>query len=1112
MVTAAGGTDAVSPDASVTATVLFTDVVASTELRVRLGEALAEDLRRQHGRLLGTAVEGNRGRVIKGLGDGIMATFASAADAVAAAVAIQVGVDRHNRSAVVTARLGVRVGLSAGDVTFEAGDCFGAPVVEAARICAAARSGQILASQVVRLLTRSQEPCFVPVGSLELKGLPEPVPVLEVDWAAQPASPVPLPVPLERRGGAHFVGRTQEREQLMRAWREATGGVLRIELVGGEPGIGKTRPVSEVARVVHDEAGVVLYGRCDEEPGVPYQPIAEALRDYARECPAEDLRTQLGFLGGELRRVLPGLPDIVRGLPDPVRAEAETERYRLLEAVREFLHGIAATAPVLLVLDDLHWAARPDLALLRHLLRSTERVRLLIVGTYRDTDLGPGHPLGELLADLRRQPEADRLTLEGLSETELVTFIEAAAGQTLDEQGIEFARAVHTETEGNPFFVTEVLSHLAETGWVVRREGTWIASRPLREFGIPEGVREVVARRLDRLSPDTVHVLAVAAVIGRVFDLGLLAEAAELSRDAVLDSLEQGEQARLVAAVGGRVDRYSFAHSLVRSTLYDGLPTPRRCRIHRRIGVALEGGPDADARVAELARHFGEAAGLGEVPRAVEYARRAGDRARASLAFEDAAAHYQRALSALELAESPDAELRCDLQVALGDALHRTGDIRHRGVLDDAARGARALGDARRLADVAVSLHVMGYPSSYGRMRRGVVALLEESLDGLGEQDAGLRARVLAVLASELHLDSNHERRWAIAREALTTARRVNDPVSLAWALDSHLWTTRGSENLEERLAVARELLSLGEEADDLDVEFLARSHLQWDLNELGDVDGASGHLEAMDLLAERLRYPLAAWRAAVRRVGQVLLAGQLADAERLALRAREIGRKGGVPRTLVGVALNASLFGVRYEQGRLAELEDMVAAPLTDALPGFPMWRPLLALLYCETDRLVDAQPHFEWFAARKFANVPRDFAWLASMVALARAAASLGEAASAECLERLLLPHSARCAFVGTWNLGPVGSALGLLAATSGRSDGADRHFAVGLILGQRMRAPTAVARTRVDWAGALRSRVAPEDRRRSSELAGEALEAALELGMGRVAGQARVILAGE
>jgi class 3 adenylate cyclase len=544
-----------------TAIVLFTDLVGSTELRVQLGEETAEKVRRRHDHLLSDAIEKKRGRLVKNLGDGVMATFTGATDAVTTGVAIQQAVDRHNRSGVGVVPLEVRIGISAGDVTFEEGDCFGTPVIEAARLCAAAQGGQVLVSEVVRWLAGSTGGHqFKAVGALELKGLPAPVPTCEVEWEPVPDPALPMPA-LLTRAGRIFVGRDEELERLLRLWKKAVAGERRVALLAGEPGIGKTRLAVELAGAVRDSGGVVLAGRCDEDLGVPYQPFVEALRHYVTG--AEERR--LGRYAGELVRLLPDLAQLVGDLPEPLRSDPETERYRLFDALAAWLSDVSTEAPVLLVLDDLHWAAKPTLLLLRHVLRFPEPLRLLVVATYRDSDVGRGHPMSDLLAELRRDGGVDRLALTGLDTPAVAAFIETAAGHSLDDEAAqELPRVVWRETEGNPFFVAEVLRHLSESRAIEQREGRWVLNAAVGELGIPEGVRDVVGRRLSRLAQSTNRVLATAAVVGLEFEPAVVERAGGVGEDELLAALEEATLARLLVEAPG--PRYRFAHALVRAT------------------------------------------------------------------------------------------------------------------------------------------------------------------------------------------------------------------------------------------------------------------------------------------------------------------------------------------------------------------------------------------------------------------------------------------------------------------------------------------------------------------------------------------------------------------
>ena len=653
-------------------TVLFTDIVGSTELRTQLGDDEADVLFGVVDRAVAAAVDKHQGVLVKGLGDGHMAAFRGAADGIAAAVAIQ-------QAAVRDGRVVLRVGLSAGDARAEGDDLFGTPVVEAARLCSAAEGSQILVAALVKMLagTRGGHE-FEPVGPLTLKGLSEPVEAWVVTWApvvASSSTPLPLPAAFGAVEQFAFVGRDEPLEHLTALWRKASSsdGHAHVVLIAGEPGIGKTRLAAQLARQVHHDGATVLLGRCEEELGVPYQPLVEALRFAIDHVEANSLSRVLGRYRGELVRLLPEIAARVPDLPAPTRSDPETERYRLFDAVVEWLVAMSADRPVLLVVDDLHWAGRPTLLLLRHIVTAQPAMRVLIVGTYRDTDLQRGDPLTEMLADFRRVERVERVSLHGLTTDDVVDFFEWTSGQKAGRRGRDLARVVRDETEGNPFFIGEVLRHLAETGVLYEQDGRWTTAMPADVIGLPEGVREVVGRRLGRLSPEANELLRVASVIGREFDLDVLAPASGLSEEDVLLALGGAVQGRLVDEVS--IDRWRFSHALVRSTLYDELGTSRRVRLHRTVAQIIEERRPED--LSALARHFGEAAVAGTTEQAVRYALAAGDRSRAQLANDEAVTFYA---SALDLLEGGD-QRRAAVLARLGDAQCRAGDPAYRETL-----------------------------------------------------------------------------------------------------------------------------------------------------------------------------------------------------------------------------------------------------------------------------------------------------------------------------------------------------------------------------------------------------------------------------------------------
>ncbi|MBA3764505.1 MAG: AAA family ATPase, partial [Actinobacteria bacterium] len=486
------------PPAGGVVTVLFTDIVGSTELLELLGDDEYEAVRREHFATLRDVIGEAGGIEVKSLGDGVMAVFPSAVNAIGCAVTLQRAVARRNRSAAARA-FSIRVGLHAGEPSWEDNDYYGTPVVVAKRLCDAGGPDEIIGSRLVADLVGSRGGFeFVDLGTLTLKGLAAPVAACSVAWTEEPRPS--LPAPLAALCEAWFVGRGEETLGLDAAWQEARGGAPRVVLISGEPGIGKSTFAAHAANAAWGEGATVLFGRCDEESGVPFQPWVESIAGYAEATQPNDLRGQLGSQAADLALLVPA---IARQLPEVAGVAgtgAESERYRVFDAVSALVGGIAAERPVVLVLDDLHWADRPTLQLLQHVIRRSDALPVLVVGTYRDTDLARTHPLASALAELRRAHGMRRLALRGLDVEDVIALVNAGSPGGDDEEA-QLGRALWRETEGNPLFLRECLRHLHETGAVTRDDdGRWIAQRDIDELGIPEGVKEVIGRRLTRLS------------------------------------------------------------------------------------------------------------------------------------------------------------------------------------------------------------------------------------------------------------------------------------------------------------------------------------------------------------------------------------------------------------------------------------------------------------------------------------------------------------------------------------------------------------------------------------------------------------------------------------
>ena len=1098
-----------------TVTLLFTDLVGSTELKSRLGDERAEELRRTHFRLLRNQIASHRGEEVKSLGDGLMIAFGSASDAVACAVAIQQSIDRQNVREP-EGELRVRIGLHCGEVTRDEDDYFGTPVDVAKRLCDAADGGNIFASALVRGMVGSRGAFgFLDVGELELKGVGEPVLSYEVTWERSAPEPIPLPpaatLAPER---TPYAGRDVERDQLRDAFKLAQTGRRQLLLLAGEPGIGKTRLALEFARSAHDDGATVLFGRCDEEALLPYQPFVEALRFYGQACDADELRAQVTAAGAELVRLVPELARRLPGLPEPPPGAPETDRYRLFEAVERLLVEASRNAPLLLVLDDLHWADKPTLLLLRHIARATEPVSLLVLGTYRDTELARTHPLEEFLADLVRDHLYERISVRGLEDADVVSVLESAAQQDIGRRGRALAHALRETTEGNPFFMEQVMGHLVETGRVYQKDGVWTYDVRVEELGLPEGVKQVVGRRLSRLSETGNSVLGVASVVGQQFDIAILERLTDQTADDLVELLEDAVAKGVVREVPSRLDHYAFTHALVRQTWHDELTTSRRVRLHRRTAQALEElhAADLDPYLSELAYHFGEAAEGGDLDKAIDYARRAGDQAIGLLAFEEAAGHYDRALQALDLADTPDEAARGDLLVALSAALRGGGET-NRAV--EVSERAIELGRQQNLPELFARAVLAYLEARWLRQGFGAAAaeelydLTREALGGLGQPPSSLHAELLArvpwILAGTLPTDEliAHAQRASDMSESLGDARaRVAALRGMSWAL----W---GPGHTDALLRVARELVSVAEPAGDAPQAFFG--HL-WTLvahSRRGRIDVVDQEIEELVTRADRLRSPSFAWWGPALKAMRALMRGRFEEAERLGGEALGIGQNFEAQWTLG--QFGALLFGIRLFQGRLAELEEVVRAQMAQ-YPDLINWPLALAHLLAEEGRVDEARAVFDTLAEKDFADISRSPAWALTFWQLTEICALLGDARRARILYDRAPSDDSEVIFLGPAIVcaGAAARSRGLLAATMSRWDDAQRHFEAAVDLESRMKAPPYLARTQFESARMLWARRGPGDRERAAKHLEEATAVARELGMQRVFERSEALLA--
>jgi DNA-binding SARP family transcriptional activator len=891
-----------------------------------------------------------------------------------------------------------------------------------------------------------------------------------------------------------FVGRERELDELVRGLNDSFAGRGRLFLVAGEPGIGKSRLADELAVHARKRGARAVVGRCWEAGGAPaYWPWVQSLRACFAETGVEALREQLSTGAADLAQLLPELREAMPDLADPLPLEAETARFRLFEAVSAFLRRAAETRPVLLVLDDLHAADEPSLLMLRFLARELGDSRVLVVAAYRDVDPTVRDPLSATLAELAREPVTRRIELTGLLESDVAEFIARTTKLTPDRAVVA---EIHAETEGNPLFVEEVTRFLL-------REGALEAGVSPAGIRIPQGVRDVIGRRLGRLPDESQRVLTLASVLGREFPIGALARLSECSETALLDALDEAMAARIVEDVTDAPSRLRFAHVLFRDTLYQGLTAGRRLRLHRQAGAVLENfyGDESESHLAELAYHFAEAAPAGDAGKAVDYARRAGDRAAMLLAFEEAARLYRLALTLIHTEEAAEnRRTRCELLVRLGDVQARGGDMpAARETFLRAAELARATGWGELLARAA-----LGYGGRFIFTRAAdddrVVPLLKEAAQALDQEQSSLRVRVLARLACAL---SQHEpdTSKAVSAEALDLARKLDDPATLAYAISGRLWATRAPLDLDERWALSGELIQAG----DKERVFEGHGSRLMILLARGDIPGVRRELAAQSQLADELGQPSQRWWTQAHRATLALLEGRLSDAERLIADARDLGERAQSYDAVNYFRLQR--FALRREQGRLHEVQTDFERAVEDD-PGRPLLRCALATVYWELGKYEQARRLFDEITSDLSQLTPNNDCLLAAAL-LAEIAAEAEDSERADALYGWLSPCDGLNVDTVEVSTGAVSRYLGQLAATGKRFDQAEDHFASSLAMNERMGARPWYAHTQEDYARTLLARRKRADRKQAAELVAAAHATYSELGMKSHAARASALM---
>jgi class 3 adenylate cyclase/tetratricopeptide (TPR) repeat protein len=873
-------------------TIMLTDVVGSTALRQTRGDRDADDILGLQAAIVQEQVASFGGRVRKSLGDGFLISFSSSVAAVRAATAIQRAVQEHNAADPQRA-VEIRIGIHNGQVTERDSDLRGQAVHAAARVMAEALGGQILITDDVREHAEPQlDWSFLDAGLFWLRGFPESWRLYEVSWdnaatrgrlSTETARPTP------------FVERDAERASLRRLVDDALAGDGRLGLIAGEPGVGKSRLVAEIAEEAQARGMQVLTGHCVGMSGVsPYLPYVEII-EQAINGPGSPLalRRALGDVAPEIARIAPVLRRAFPDIPPPLELPAELARRYVWNSFSEFMGRAAQGRPLLLVLEDLHWADESTVQLTEYLAPLLPEMPVLVLGTYRDLEVDLHHPLTRVIGQLRRRRLVQQLSLRRLSFEGVGAMLRALAGQPTPE---ELTQVISRETDGNPFFVEEVYLHLVESG-VLDEHGRMHADLQLDDVSVPESIRLVLGQRLDRLASSTREVLVAAAVSGRMFTLEVVGDVAGVGEDALADAFDEAQRARLVRT-GMSAGELMFSHELIRQTLLSGLSTVKRERLHLRTAdaISLRYPNDLETHAGDLAYHLSRAGRYGDRASLVRYLKIAGDRAFDAAAFDDAVGHFEHALS---LISSADQLGRAQLLERLAMALRSVGRW------DDALRTMDEALDQYEALGQVEAIGRLGWAMVYqlvwsARLVEGV-QVGQRTLAALGTTVSADKARLLSALGWALSFSGDYAAATATFDQARALAEQVGHERAIADVLHMQTIHHMAYAEFADGIRLGLRAANVFEREDALWDLCSVQAIVIYQDGTLGSREQASSLADKTLGIAERLGHLGAAFMVLLDRVREAAILGDLPLVEALGPKILDVGERGGLPWRFAG-------------------------------------------------------------------------------------------------------------------------------------------------------------------------------------------------------------------
>ena len=904
---------------------------------------------------------------------------------------------------------------------------------------------------------------------------------IEAGKIKEPSREAPAENPLYRRV---FVGREPELKQLKSAFDGAISGQGALMMVTGEPGIGKTALCEQLSTYVTLRGGRTLVGHCYEKGSLslPYLAFVEALRSYVLSREAKDLRKELGSGAADVARIISEIRERLKIRLRPQK-DPEEERYRLLQAVIAFLSNAANVQPMMVVLEDLHDADKGTLDMLTHVSRNLAGARLLIVGTYRDVEVDRSHPLSAALAELRRVSTYGRVLLRGLNADEVRRMLESITRESVP-WGL--AEAVHRQTEGNPLFVQEVVRYLVEEGLITRKEGGWRPTKdtPL-EMSIPEGLRDVIGKRLSLLSPECNKLLSVAAVIGREFALETLKAITGINEDVFVNALKDAVRLSILEERSqmGLV-RYRFTHAFFRQTLYEEMIAPQRLKLHQQVARSLETlyAKRLEGHATELAEHFSHSTDSADLTKAVEYGEMAAKRATDVYAYGEAVRLLEQTLKVQEVLDPEDKAKRCDLLLALGDALILAGE-HHRVVNTEAPQAlslAEAIADNTR-ASRACLLAMQGLVV-YGTtlLASPEAAQWAARADRYAEPETVGRAWADAMLGNVKRSGENSSPEGVVLlSRALDLARRLGD-VDTYWLIaGSWIFGTSAPQHDEERLRLAEELAEQSRAGVNLLILGWALWFMVQTFLEFGQRRRAEDIMGEMRTMAEHSGQPNLLIMSIVNDACMAIWGGRLEEA--VTIRRRTLARGEELGILEFAAVWTSWILPARVylgDAGRALESNLQGARDMTLNVAAEGLILYCLAHLgrYAEVaemlERLVVARPGIG--SAEDATTVSQDIISL-------EAAVLAGHRQAAELLLRRLAGSSIITS--GLWLPICTGRHLGGAAALLGRYEEARKHYGEAIKVCTEIRFRPELALTRLQLAELLLERY-PKERAQALE----------------------------